>query len=370
MYLENKNRNLHLRRVAIAAILMLAGILSACNTSPVRFGYIATGQGVFAFRINSNNGAASEVFGSPFVAETNPNFGAASAASVLVHPSNDFLYVADQDINSISLFKIDATTGALTEVMPRTPLTNSNNAVGLSPAVMAMDSGGKFLFVGNQVTNDIWVFSIGSSGALTFVSSAQLAGPPSGLSLSSSGDFLYVPVTQFSAVYAFSVSSGTLTQVGAPFVVSGGVGTVAVDPNSQFLYVPNPTNNTVTVLRIQADGSLTFGSGAFATGTTPVAAATNPTGAFVYVANFGGTNISQFQLDTTTGQLTALTTATAGTGTQPTGIVIDPTAKYVFIINQEAHSVTEYTVGSNGALSTTNNSMQLNVVPRSFSITK
>jgi len=331
---------------------------------------VATGQGVYAFRMNANNGQASQVFGSPFVAKTNPNSRAASAAAVVVHPSNGFLYVADQDINTISLFKIDSSTGALTEVTPRTVLSTSSGAVGLSPAVLAMDSAGKFLFVGNQVTNDVWVFSIGSSGALTFVSSAQLAGPPSGLTLASSGDFLYVPVAQFSAVYAFSVSSGTLTQVGTPFVVSGGVGNLGVDPNGQFLYVPNPTTNTVTVLRIQSDGSLGFGSGAFATGTTPVAAATNATGAFVYVANFGQTNISQFQLDTTTGQLVALTTASAGTGTQPTGIVVDPDAKYIFVINQEARSVTEYTASSNGTLSTTGNSVQLSVVPRSFSITK
>jgi 6-phosphogluconolactonase (cycloisomerase 2 family) len=231
-----------------------------------------------------------------------------------------------------------------------------------------MDKGGKFLFVGNEVTNDVWVFSIGSSGALTFVSSALLAAPPSGLTLSASANFLYVSVPDVSAIYVFSVNSGTLTQVGAPFVVSGGVGSPGIDPNGNFLYVPNPSTDLVTVLRIQPDGTLGFGAGAFATGTTPLAAATNQTGAFLYVANSGSANLSQYQVDTTTGQLTALSTANAGTGTQPSAIVLDPQAKFVFVVNQ-SNTVTEYKFNSNGTLASTGNQLQLVVAPRSFAIT-
>ncbi len=344
-------------------------ILCGCSSPKLRFAYVATGQGVYAFRMDASNGAASQIFGSPFVAKTNGN-NAASASSVVVDPSNRFVYVADQNIDSISVFKINPTTGALTEIMPRIPLT-APGLVGLSPAAMTMDSGGKFLFVGNQNSTDVWVFSIADSGALTFVSRTLLAAGPSGLTLSASGDFLYVPVPTFSAVYAFSVSSGTLTQVGTPFVVSGGVGNnVGIDPNGQFLYVPNPSTNTVTVLRIQPDGSLGFGAGAFATGTTPVAAATNATGAFVYVANFGSTNLSQFQLDTTTGQLVPLSSSTAGTGTQPSSIIVDPTAKFIFVVNQKSNSVTEFTANTNGTLASTGNSLQLSVAPRSFSVTR
>lgn len=350
------------RSSAVVAVLAL-GILIACSSQQqVRFGYVATGQGIYAFRMNSRTGAGSQIFGSPFVAETSST-AATSTSSVAVHPSNRFLYAANQDNNTISLFKIDPTTGALTEVLPRT-------SVGLSPAVMTMDSGGNFLFVGDQVLNDVWVFSIGSSGALTFVSRASVGSSPSGLTLTASGNFLYVPVPNFSAIYVFSVSSGSLTPVGLPFTVSGGVGELGIDPGGNFLYVPNPSTNTVTVLRIQPGGTLKSGPGAFATGTTPVAAATNPTGAYLYVANYGSTNVSQFQVNSTTGALTALTTATASVGTNPSSIVIDPDAKFVFVINQGSSSVSEFTVSSDGTLATTGNTLQLSVVPRSFSLTK
>ena len=355
--------------IGIFGLAVSVFTLAGCSSQKTRFGYVATEQGIYAFRVTAGNGSASQVFGSPFVAKTSAN-AAASASSVIVHPSNGLVYVANQDINSISQFKINPSTGALSEVLPRTALTSPPGAVGLSPAVMTMDSAGTLLFVGNQVTNDVWVFSIGSSGTLTFVSSAQLAAPPLGLTLAASGNFLYVPVPTFSAIYVFSVSSGALTQVGNPFIVSGGVGRVGIDPAGKFLYVPNPSTNTVTVLGIQSNGSLTLSAGSFAASTTPVAAATNSTGAYVYVANSGSANISQFQVNTTTGALTALTTSVASTGTQPSEIVLDPDAKFIFAVNQQSNTVTEYTVSSNGTLSSTGNSIQTDVSPRSFSITK
>jgi 6-phosphogluconolactonase len=351
--------------LVVLALAMLVG----CSSPAVRFAYVATGQGIYAFRMNSRTGAGSMIFGSPFVTEIAPST-AASPSSVVVHPSNHFLYAANQNTNTISLFKINSTTGALTEVLPRTALVTPSGGVGLAPAVMTMDSAGSFLFVGNQTTNDVWVYSIGSSGALTFVSSALLGSSPTGLTLAAAGGFLYVPVQTFSAIYVFSVSSGTLTQVGAPLIVNGGVGQLGIDSAGHFLYVPNPSLNTVTVLKIQSDGSLIVGPGLFATETTPVAAATNATGAFLYVANSGSTTLSQFQVDTTTGALTALTTSIAGTGTNPESILIDPDAKFVFVINEQSGSITEFTINTNGTLATTGNALQLNVVPRSFSITR
>jgi 6-phosphogluconolactonase len=359
-----------LRTIFVAAGIMLVFAAIGCSSSPaVRFAYIATGQGIYSFRMNSKTGANSLVFGSPFVTKIAPTTSA-SPSSVVVHPSNHFLYAANQNTNTISLFNINSTTGALDEVLPRTALVTSSGGVGLSPAVMTMDSGGKYLFIGNQITNDIWVYSIGSSGALTFVSSAQVGASPDSLTLSASDGFLYVPVPTFSAVYVFSVSAGVLTQVGVPIIVNGGVGHLGIDPGGKFLYIPNPSLNTVTVLLIQSDGSLIPGPGLFATGTSPVAAATNATGAFLYVSNSASTNLSQFQVDTTTGSLTSLTTSVAGTGTNPESIVVDPDAKFIFVINEQSNSVTEFTINKDGTLATTGNALQLSVAPRSLSLTR
>jgi 6-phosphogluconolactonase (cycloisomerase 2 family) len=357
-----------LRRSGLVGLILLAAAAIGCSSPAVRFAYVATQQGIYAFRMNSHNGAGSLIFGSPFVTKIAPT-QAASPASVVVHPSNDFLYAANQNTNTISLFKINSNTGALDEVLPRTALVTSGG-VGLSPGVMTMDTGGKYLFVGNQVTNDIWVYSVGSSGALTFVSSAQVGASPGGLTLSASGDFLYVRVPTFSAIYVFNVNAGVLTQVGSPIIVNGGVGRLGIDPAGKFLYVPNPSLSTVTVLLIQSDGSLLPGPGLFVTGTSPVAAATDTTGVFVYVVNSASANLSQFKVDTTTGALTALTSSVAGTGTNPESILVDPDAKFVFVINEQSNSITEFTVSKDGTLATTGNTLQVNVAPRSLALTK
>lgn len=362
----------------LAAMLALALLVGCSSNSAVRFAYVATDQGIYAFRMNAKSGAGSLVFGSPFVVKTSST-AATSVSSVVVHPSNNFLYAASQDTNSISLFKIDSTTGALTEVMPRTQLVTPSGTVGLSPAVLTMDKGGNFLFVGNQVSNDVWAYSIASSGALTFVSSAPLGSSPTGLTLDPSGNFLYVPVPNFSTIYVIGVSSGTLTSLcGSPgstqpcLSISGGIGVPGIDPGGKFLYVPNPANATVTVLLINPStpGILSQGPGAFGTGTVPLAADTNPTGAYLYVANNGAANLSEFQVDSHTGALTVLTTSTVSTGGNPTSIINDPDAKFIFVTNQAAQSVSEFTINSNGTLVSTGNVLQLNVPPRAVSVAK
>ena len=80
-----------------------------------------------------DTGDLKAVLGSPFSGGTSP-------ISIAVHPSGKFLYTANQGGNDISLYKVNSSTGELTEVLPRTP-------AGLNPTSLAMDSGGGLLFV-------------------------------------------------------------------------------------------------------------------------------------------------------------------------------------------------------------------------------
>ncbi len=147
-------------RLVISAVAVLAAlaILSGCVSSSraSHLAYIAAGQNVFAYRINNRTGSSAAIIGSPFITGASPS-------SVVVHPSNQFLYVANQADNTISLFKIDSTSGALTEVLPRT-------TTGISPIAMTMDGAGSFLFVADQVSNDISVFSVSAGGSLSLAS--------------------------------------------------------------------------------------------------------------------------------------------------------------------------------------------------------
>jgi 6-phosphogluconolactonase len=105
------------------------------------------------------------------------------------------------------------------------------------------------------------------------------------------------------------------------------------------------------------------------TGTKPVAAAVDLTGAFLYVANSGSTSVSQFTIDSTTGVLTALTTGTASVGTNPVFVTPDPGGKVVYVGNTGSKSVTEFTIKSDGSLI---NGITIDVgfVPRSLAVTR
>ncbi len=344
-------------RLVISAALLPAtlGILSACGSSSAsHLAYVAGGQGVSAYRINNRSGNAAAILGSPFVAGNSPS-------SVVVHPSNRFLYVANQVDSTISLFKIDSTSGALTEVLPRT------NA-GFSPAAMTMDAGGNFLFVANQGSNDVTVFSVSSTGALSNPSSFPVGSVPAGFAVTS-GNFLFVPVPNFSSIYAFSVSSGSLQFIGSFFVVNGVAG-IAVDPSGHFLYATNPSANTVSGFAIQSGGTLSPVPGlTFAAGTVPVAAAVDLSGNYLYVANSGSTTISQYTIDATTGDLTALTKTAPTAGSNPAFIVVDPGGKFIFVGNTGGSSISEMLINSDGSL-TAANTINLGFVPRWLAATK
>jgi 6-phosphogluconolactonase (cycloisomerase 2 family) len=351
------------RRIVLAAIVGLAAlvILSGCgsffssSSSLSHLGFVVGGvTDVSAYRIDNKSGNASSIVTAPYVAGNSPS-------SVVVHPSNQFLYVANAADSTISLFSINSTSGTLTEVLPRT------SAGGFSPGFMTMDSGGKFLFVANQVSNDVCMFQIGAAGTLTLVSTVSVGSGPAGLALSSAG-FLYVPVPNFSSIAVLNTGSGILQFVG-PYSISTGVAGIAVDPGAKFLYATNPASNTVSVFAIQAGGGLVaMPALTVATGTTPVAVALNLPGSALYVANTGSATVSQFTINST-GALTAFATTSVIAGTSPAFLAVDPGGKFIFVGNTGSNSITEYSINADESL-TNGNTISVAFVPRSFAVTQ
>jgi len=363
------------RPFAASCALLLAASALSCNTQSSHLAYVTAGaDGILAFRIKNGNGAITQVFTSPFLPQD-------SVFGIVVHPSNQFAFVANQRDGSISQLSIDPVSGALTERLPRTP-------AGISPGPVVLNSDGSFLFVADQALNQVLVFSVSGSGSLTQVSTAAVGSTPTGLTLASSG-VLFVPVPNFSALYVFTVNAGTLTPVcfGAspvcsPFVINKGVApSLGVDPGGKFLYVPNPAASTVSGFVIGSGGTLTPVPGIdFSTGTAssngtvtsnvPVAAAVDPTGKFLYVANSNTTTASAFNIDPNTGDLTAFTTAPPGVGSKPEFITFDPDNKFMYVFDSGSRSITQLLINSNGSLSSTGNSMSIGSVPRGLAITK
>ncbi len=83
-------------------------------------------------------------------------------AAMIADDQNRFLFVANEGSNNISVFAVDATTGALT------PATTSLVSTGTGPSALAYDPVSKFLFVGLSGAKQIAVFAVNTTtGALT-----------------------------------------------------------------------------------------------------------------------------------------------------------------------------------------------------------
>ncbi len=250
--------------------------------------------------------------------------------SLVVDPQSKFVYLAsDFAARSVWAFSTDPQSGTLS------PVPGSPFAAGPNPTKLAIDAGGKFLFVTNRGDGSVSVFSIAANGALSSVAanvpSGQAAWAPA---VDPLGKFLYVTNALDNTVSAFSISSsGALTPVtGSPYPVGAGSMGIAMDPSGQFLYVTNSSSNNISAFTINGTtGSMSPVTGSpFMAGQGPGAAAIDPSGKFLIVANGMDNTASVFSIDVTTGALTAVGGPVA-TDEYPIGLAFDPAGKFVLV---------------------------------------
>lgn len=106
-----------------------------------QFVYVGNGASIYAYQLDPTPGNLTSVTGSPF----NERFDATAMA---LNPAGSFLFVTNGNgDNNVSVFSINQTTGALTEVR-NSPFSTG---LGINPQLAAVDPSGKFLSVGNQM---------------------------------------------------------------------------------------------------------------------------------------------------------------------------------------------------------------------------
>ena len=83
---------------------------------------------------------------------------------------------------------------------------------GTMPSALAIDASGKYLFVANRGSNDVWSYAIGASGSLTMVGTPVAIDSPAALAVDATGQYLYV--VGYSTVAQLAIASdGGLTKV-------------------------------------------------------------------------------------------------------------------------------------------------------------
>ncbi len=339
-------------RLAILTFASLM-VLVACSGSSHQFAYITTplNNGISAYRLDTNTGNFSQILGSPYQTGISPT-------AVVIHPSGKFAYVSNAGENTISLYKIGS-TGALTEVLPRTPTDQQPSALMMAP-------GGAFLFAVNSFSNTITVYSItASSGVLKLIStpSYQTSGfTPIRGAIAPSGKFLYVANSNSASVSGFAVdSAGNLTPVpNSPIPVGNGPNSIAIDNSGKFLYVADLQDGTFSGFTIDSGtGALTpisgspFGVANTATAIVPVSSvAVDATGKYVYVTTLStSSSVYGYSINGSGAPTAGITGSPFAAGGTSGFIVPDTTGKLLFVGNQTSNTISGYKITpSNGAL--------------------
>jgi hypothetical protein len=233
-----------------------------------------------------------------------------------------YVYLPFGDLPGVQALALNHSTGALTNITGSPFLLTPT---GATADTAVADPMGRFLFVGAEGTGSITSFQINSDGSLTqspfspFTDPSRLFSADS-LAVDGKGRFLYAGQLNFSTPmdgFTFD-SSGTLTEmVGAPFNL--GVAQLHADSSGNFLLgvqqiqdAGQATDQHIYVFSIdQTTGVPTPVAGSpFATTAAPFDFAISPNGKFVYLTGSvpGGnvTSIEGYQIDPTTGNLTAL----------------------------------------------------------------
>jgi 6-phosphogluconolactonase (cycloisomerase 2 family) len=210
---------------------------------------------------------------------------------------------------------------------------------------LATDSAGKFLFVCAANNDQVQVFSIDqTTGALATVGTFATAGFAAQATTDGLGKYLYVTAGNLGTtvdVYTIG-STGLLTPIaGSPFFIS--IATLRSEPTGKFLVGVTgdganngfgPDNHVYVFSIDQTTGALSAVSGSpFATTFIPANLAVHPKGTLVYTFNAtvsGTSPVEGFQLDTSSGALTALT-GSPFNGMSATAGFFDQSGAYLFL---------------------------------------
>jgi len=197
---------------------------------------------------------------------------------------------------------------------------------------------------------DLHVYSVDpSTGALSATQAAAAFGAsPSFLAVNPAATRLYavneVTPGQVGA-YAIDATTGDLTFLNA--VSSGGAGPpfVTVDSTGKWVLVANYGDGTVSVLPVNADGSLASPTSTLTVGMNAHMIALDPANRFAFVPCLGADYVAQFSFDDATGTLTPNTTTphvAAATGAGPRHLAFHPNGNFVYVINETNSTLTLY----------------------------
>ena len=298
------------------------------------------GTNVNVFPINPTTGAlGAAVSGSPF------DLGLTDGMTLAVHPNGHFVYAADGIDGSIHTWNVSETTGVPAEIAAK--VINASGTfyepccgTGDSPThVITITPSGKFLYSANNNAT-VGAYTINSNGSLTHISDLDLGACFTG-AITANDSFAWVTDTCGSTgpwnVFTMKIgSTGALTKVSSVALtgVFSWLWSIQVNPVANFLYVGDEGGDAqLYSFSIAADGSLTqLGPQLVETTSSDCRdIAHSPDGKFFYTTDDDGV-VHALSVNTTTGALTELSASPYTGG--PGQVVADVTGMFVYLGDQ------------------------------------
>jgi len=189
-----------------------------------------------------------------------------TARSMALAPSGNFIFIGSE-LGQVAVYPLSS--GVL-----QPPVGAFTTAVGTIPTGLAVDSKGAYLYVANDDGNSISAFSIGAGGALAQLPGSPLGEPsgvtsPVALIIDPSGKYLYVANQGTNNLGAYSIGSdGGLTILTlSPFSTVKQPTSLAADPNGKYLLVGGQSGSLEVFLLNSGNGTLgevaSYSPGAF-----------------------------------------------------------------------------------------------------------
>ena len=282
-----------------------------CRTSREREGQ---GQGISVYAIDAATGIWT--LRQLLTGIANPSF-------LAFDRQQRYLYAVHADLDAVSAFRIDPTTGALS------PL-NTQKCGGPNPVHLTVDTTNRFLVTANYANGTCGVLPIGADGRLgPLTCCVQLTGEtgphkiqqqglyPHHIPYASGERFFVVPDKGGDqvCVFRFDAAAGRLIAndpAGIATRRGSGPRHIAFHPRRPFAYLANELNSTIQTFTWDGDtGTLTplqilpSTPETYMGNNTTAEIEVAPSGTFVYISNRGHDSIAAFAIDQETGFLTA-----------------------------------------------------------------
>ena len=143
-----------------------------------------------------------------------------------------------------------------------------------------------------------------------------------------------------------------VTVAGAPFAAGTTPQPVTLHPSKPFAYVANAGSSNLSAYSVNASNGvltpitnpdpLAPDPNFFSAGISPQQVTIDPSGKFALVANSGSDNVSVYEIDQSTGELTEVAGSPVLAGDSPQRVTVDPTGKFVFVPNSGSGDVSVY----------------------------